>query len=361
MDEEVYQPEPPKTQWKMIVVIALALLGFVACFVGGLVVSQMLSIQKTINTSIANVASPTPQVSNNQNETLQATNETSLGMHYFADTIMAISTNKPTIAFIVTATRKQSNSGYVQSTQSSFYDGTKWVRKQLSQTYQSDGITSNDIIKNWQINYDSSRVLKQSVKGSFAIDSNNLTVDIPNITNEIGMRSIPGYTKFMSETTGSLTLNGTSQPVKIIYTRIYSLNAADIQFYDTPLGLRTDWVAFWDEQGNFYHVDKTDVKNPTAIYETHQVGVKEDIHGTVTKTFKVRVTDDGSTPPTNFTINLQDNLNETLHFSRVNQIDKAPNSSYVWVIGVIEGDVTTNDGNIIKGFGFAEYIQDNHK
>lgn len=44
--------------------------------------------------------------------------------------------------------------------------------------------------------------------------------------NEIGIRSLPGYTKFMSEGDGTIIINGEPFESYVLYTRIYSSNSS---------------------------------------------------------------------------------------------------------------------------------------
>jgi hypothetical protein len=213
-------------------------------------------------------------------------------------------------------------------------------------------------VKSWVINTDPSRVLKQTVQGDIAIDSNSLKFNTAILQNEIGIRSLPGYTKFMSEGSGILNANGTNYPVYVIYTRIYSLNAQEIQFYTQPFGLTTDWIAFWDNSGNFYHIDSTSVDKPTPTYQTHNLAVLKDVNGAITKSFDLSINRGTKNPPEQYSVMINNPINATLNFNRINGVNKAANSTYTWYMGDIEGTVQKENGEKINGIGLVEYIHD---
>jgi hypothetical protein len=162
----------------------------------------------------------------------------------------------------------------------------------------------------------------------------------------------------MSNSSGTVTIDGKTYDAYILYTKIYSLNAKDIQFYDQPLGLKTYWIAFWDVNGNFYHIDTTSVDKPTEVYKTHQIAIEETIDGGVYKSFSVGAENDKTKPPTNFTIQTNLPNGAVLSLKRLNALNKAPNNSYTWIMGEVDGVVTTNTDQQSNGVGLVEYIQD---
>ncbi len=339
-------------------VIFLIILGFITTFASGYFLSALLASEK--NPKLKNLqVLPTPQIIGPTNQQVaQTTTKFLPGKHYFDDTVVIVSKTKPQKNLVASVTRAEQDKNYSQTTRVSFYDGNKWIREINSSETPDSTIVSNNLVKNWTIDLDPSRVLKESVQGEIIINNRDLSFSTGILQNEIGMRSLPGYTKFMSQGSGTLKIDGQDIPVYILYTRIYSSNSADIQYYDQSLGLTTDWVAFWDKEGRFYHVDSTDVAKPIPNYQTHQIGVMEDLNGSVTKTFNLSITRDQKNPPVNYTISIANPINASLKISRINGLNKAPNGSYTWFMGNIEGSVQTNNGSAIEGVGLLEYIHD---
>jgi hypothetical protein len=199
---------------------------------------------------------------------------------------------------------------------------------------------------------DPSRVLRQRANGTVKVDQNTISFESGELTNNIGMRSLPGYTKFMSTQNGYLTLNGTRVKAKILYTRIYSNNSAEMQFYETPFGLTTNWLAFWDSEGNFYHIDRTEVDKATDKYQTHQIAVKVDKDGAVSKTFDVEIVQDTESPPTTYEIEMGEPINQTINFAVGQSINKAPSNAYEWFMSEGSGEID----EAVAGYGAIEYI-----
>lgn len=360
-EEESSSKHMPK-----IFIVIMVIIGFITTFVSGYFISRLLSSEQNITTGYGAITqtkitppiiNATPYPTSNNPQIVQDTTKFLPNKHYFDDTIVLVVKEKPNIALVATVTRAEQESNYAQSTRVSYFDGKNWTRQSASKTTSDSTIVSNSLVKTWNTVIDPSRVLKQTVDGQITINNSLLSFSTGVLQNEIGIRSLPGYTKFMSQGSGSLTINGTSYPAYILYTRIYSLNATEIQFYNQPFGVTTDWIAFWDTKGNFYHVDETSVDKPTPTYQTHQLGIMEDgISGAVTKTFNVSVLRDSKNPPTDYTVSMNSPVNSTLNFKRVSANNKAPNGSFTWYMGNIEGSVKNSSGEVLDGIGIAEYI-----
>lgn len=347
-----------------IAIFIFVILGFITTFVSGYYVSRLLSTEKNVTTgdsttktgNIPYIKDVTPYPTSNNPQVEQDTTKFLPGKHYFDDTIIVVTKDKPQINLVATVTRAEQDNNYAQSTRVSYYDGKDWTRQLDSKSTQDSAIVSNKLVKSWSTIIDPSRVLKQTAQGEITINNSSVVFSTGTLQNEIGIRSLPGYTKFLSNGAGTLTVNGVAHPAYILYTRIYSLNAAEIQFYNQPFGVTTDYIAFWDTQGNFYHVDATSVDKPTPTYQTHQLGIMEDVNGAVEKTFSVTVNRNSKNPPAQYTVSLNNPIGATLNFNRVNEINKAPNGSFTWYMGNIEGTVKRPNGESLSGIGLVEYI-----
>jgi len=339
---------PPKRLGLKLLLIFVLILGFVTSFIAGFGMSSLIkqsvpSVAETPTPSIIPVVQKPP--------TLQA------GNHYFDDTIILVTKDAPRVNLIASVTRKEQGDNFLENTRVSYFNGSSWVREMNAQTISDATIVGNALIGKWNITFDPSRVLKQDVQGTIQIKNNQLDFSTGTLQNEMVIRSLPGYTKFMSEGSGTIKINGEARSVYVLYTRIYSQNADDIQTYSTSLGLTTHWVAFWDANGNFYHIDTTSVDKPTQIYQTHQLAVAKDVDGRIAKVFQTIVHHDQQSPPISYDISLPSPIGEQLNVSRVNGINKAPNGSYVWYMGNIEGTIDGREGKR-TGIGLVEYIHD---
>ena len=341
-------------------ILFVLIFGFVSTFIMGYFLANLMSMEKTVSNN--KEETEIPEIVENKDddypEIVQDSANFAPGKHYFNETIIFVSKNKPRINLVATvSTSKGDGDNFTQNMRVSFFDGEKWTRKSKSQNTKNSSITSNDLVRKWKVDIDPSRVLKQTLEGEVNVDKNEITFTSGTLSNEIGVRSLPGYTKFMSNGLGKMTVNGEILDAYVLYTHIYSLNSSEIQFYDNPFGLTTDWIAFWDSEDNFYHIDSTSVDKPTEIYQTHQIGILEDSFlNSVTKTFSTSIIRDSETPPVDYRVRLDSPINASLNFKRVNSLNKAPNGSYVWYMGNIEGSVQRQNGKTLDGVGLVEYI-----
>lgn len=356
---------PTSSSQKNIVLIILLVLGFVSTFAGGFFLSTFLASEQTTAPPLSITPKPTSLITGTPIPTpapdpdgqKMSLMNFDVGKHYFDDTMLLITKTAPFYTFVATTTRTEGADSYTQNTRSSFYNGTDWVRKTDTTKTNSPAILPDALVSSWQIAINSSRVLKEQSVGAFTIGQNNIGFSVGNLQNEMTIRSLPGYTKFMSEGNGTLTIDGTAYPAHALYTRIYSSNTKEIQFYNAPIGVTTDWLAFWDANGTFYHIDASDVAKPTDIYMTHQLGVVKHANGAVEKTFSVASTRDTENPPTKYTISLNTPERPSISFTRKTAINKAPDGAYSWFLGTGDGVVTTN-GKQVSGIGVVEYIHD---
>ena len=333
------------TATKLSILIGL-IVGFIATFGSGFYLSSQLHLENPPQVTPTVSPSPTPDdfpglLPGTSGDTAQ---------QYFLDTIFLIEKAEPHRAVIASIGRQDSRASY--------FNGAVWDREVTHVTTTKSGIEADTVIKKWDVKIDRSRVLREKVSGQLDIHKVRVEFTSDTLANEIGIRSLPDYTKFMSEGDGTILIDGASIPVHILYTRIYSMDASKIQFYTEPMGVTTDWVAFWDQAGNFYHIDTTEVGQPTDIYETHQIGVWKNSVGAVAKTFQVSVARDANPLPIELTISLQSPISTTLRLQRDSLQDRSIAGKYDWFLGTATGTVTNSKGENIQGFGIIEYIHD---
>jgi hypothetical protein len=330
---------------KTIFLVGIAtFISAVGLFVSGYFIYPLLQSEKN-NSVITNPSHEEQNTSNSENESSLFLT----GRHYFEDTIMLISKNAPHYTLVATASRSEKDdSTYLQNSRVSYFNGNEWKRILRSDNNQTSSIQNNELIKSWTVNIDRSRVLRQNVTGELYVNKVDISFETQTLENEISVRSLPGYTKYMSESSGYMAIDGQKTEAYILYTRIYSSNASELLVYDGNIGLLTNWIAYWDKDGNFYHIDSTEVKNPTPNYQTHSIGILKNKIGAVLKTFDLNIIRNDSNPPTDYQVYLSNPINKNFKFHKINDIDKTPNNSYIWHMGNIEGE----DG----GIGLVEYI-----
>lgn len=343
--------------WKKIGILFLIMAGFCTTFLSGYILRGFLSVEPEQPTQT--YPSPTPV--RNIPHTTPTSEETTRflpGKHHFDDTIILLTKDAPQQAVAATVSRTEQESGYRQNTAFSFFDGTSWKRKTDSQRTADSAIFTNPIVQSWRISTDPTRVLKQSIEGTLLTDRAEVNFSTGVLENEIGIRSLPGYTKFLSQGSGEIRINGVRHDAYVLYSRIYSLNAADIQFYTEPLDLTTDWLAFWDNEGNFYHIDSTQVGKPTPLYQSHKIAVREDQWRTVSKSFTFSITRGIETPPETFQYGVHFPDQTTIAVKRGTSFFKVPEGTSLWVMSLADIVVTKENGTTQTGTGILEYIRD---
>lgn len=341
----------------LLLIVPLIVLAFVSSFLGGYFVHQMLS-GAAIPTPTPTPTLPvslTPLPTGPDVE--QPTTNYPPGKHFFDEGFYLVTKDNPPVTIVLSTSRLEQNGGsYLQNTRVSYINGDTTVRLIDSKNTNDSGVITDKIIKKWQTTVDPSRVLRESSEISFVLNQTDFQLSTGLLANEIAIRSLPGYTKFFSNGNGTLTFGGQTHSVHLLFYRLYSQNAADIQFYTQPVGLTTDLVVFWDQADKLYVIDKSQVDKPVNDYQTHQVGFVEDKSGSVSRSFNVDVTRDSLSPPNHYIFTIQD-LGVVITLNRVKSVNKAPNGAYQWYQSLVTGSVQ-NNGQTLSGQGTVEYIRD---
>ena len=277
---------------------------------------------------------------------------------YFNDEIVLISKEEPHYTLVANASRFHDDTGsYTHRQKIFFFDGNEWSSK--FSTTESDNLTiaNTPTIPAWEINDDPSRVLKQQVKGKADTGKSIIEFDVPLITNELGIRSLAEYTVFRSEANGEMIIDGKKYESNVLYTRTYSYNASIglVTLSQDPIGINTNWLAFWDVDGNFYNVDETVVDSKESDpYKSHSIAVMKDINGSVQKSFNLNLQIEKNN---GYSIDINEKLDRSLRIKFINEISRNPNNKLVDnKLGQVEGTVRLEDGKTIKGYGIYEYI-----
>lgn len=277
---------------------------------------------------------------------------------YFNDEIVLISKEKPNITLVANASRFYNSGGsYTHRQKIFFFDGIKWS-SEFSTTNSNDlKIASTNTIPSWTVTDDPSRVLKQKIKGTVKTEKYMVEFSVPVITNELGIRSLEDYTVFRSEADGEIVIDNKRYESYVLYTRTYSYNSSVglVNLSKEPIGVNTDWLAFWDENGNFYNIDETIVdRMESDPYKSHSIAVIKDANGNVQKSFELDIKVKSNI---GYNINVKDNVSRLITVNFINSIKRNPTNKFVDnKIGQVVGEVKLENGETIKGIGLYEYI-----
>ena len=140
-----------------------------------------------------------------------------------------------------------------------YFDGTTWHTSESSLNKLT--VAENDSLYKYS----------NTIAAEIYFDDTVVTVSVPEIFTNMVIRSEHEYLKFGGSTTSVdtyVSIDNTKLPSQVGLLKRYkkTFNGTDI----SSLDVTTDWMMFWDENGNFYHLDKTDVGVPNDEYPPHE-------------------------------------------------------------------------------------------
>ncbi len=360
----VPQPEPEKPEiskptLRLLIgggLLLLFIVFFSGFFLRGLFIPQS---RAPLPTPIANPSplatpgaqTPTPS---NSSEIPASSIQFLPGKQYFEDTYALVSKKNPYRTLILTVARIEQERNYAQYTKVNFFDGETWQRKAVTTTITNPNVVANPLLRDWNTSAPS---VKDPLLATIMIENTELSFGSSELQNEISIESLPGSTKFIYQGTGTLTINDEQEDVYVLHTRSYSFNAIDLAFFNTPANLTSNFISFWDEEGEFYYIDTHTTKNPTSPIQTRTVAVKENTREIVSKTEKLAIDFQQKDGVNEFVVKLQPPINEQLRLVFVRALDKAENNTYTWTLSNVTGTSVKAEGRTVKGVGVVEYIR----
>lgn len=273
----------------------------------------------------------------------------------FIDEAIFISKEAPRKALILSAIRTYSEPENNYTLKAFYYDGINWSREITEgKSNLLEFIPKTDLIPMWVIQNDPSYMLRQAIGGTVKINNNIISFALPSITNEIPVRSNYKYTKFMSTAEGKLIVNGEEFLSHALYSRIYSFNPPEgLIFTSNPAGIETEWLAFWDDENNFYSIDESIVNDKVENnnYKAHSMAVKKTSLNQVSLSFNLDLKEKNS----GYTVNVGNDINSSIQITKINSVNKSVNGKDVWKSGIAEGFIQ-NGAKRVKGIGIFEEI-----
>ena len=101
------------------------------------------------------------------------------------------------------------------------------------------------------------------------------------------VRNVPEYTELSSAGVGEVLVDGETIPVSILHERVYSTDYRPLVFFEGSATLRSETIqlVLWDELGNFYLIDRSDVPVPSPSYTSHFWALHKDSEGYTKKAY----------------------------------------------------------------------------
>jgi hypothetical protein len=275
---------------------------------------------------------------------------------YFDDSVAVITKTAPHHVLFISAARSELERNYAQYTKVNYFNGTQWIRENVTTAIPRSDIINNPLLKQWSLSTTVSTSTQDSNKVTVMIDDTNLTYTVRKISADISTKSYPGYTKFTYFGEGTLKTADDELDAYIMYTQTYAINAFDLSFLSTPEKLENDWMVFWDEQGNTYHADILSSEQKNKPFQNYASGVVVLPNGSAVKTNQASVRASGLDKQ--YTVQLGGAIPSQLSLTFTNPLNKATNKSYIWQTGIISGELKSTDSKIppVKGIGLMEMI-----
>ncbi len=187
---------------------------------------------------------------------------------------------------------------------------------------------------------------------SVLVDGEVFEVELSGLEGDFLTKNTPEYTRYTSVGGATVSHNGMTQQAHAVLEKAYSVDDSVYVYFDgiETLDNRTDSMHLWDEDGNYYYFDKTEVFSQPENYSSHSWLLHKDFEENITqKSFEVEV--DFSETKTEWVIKMPEfgvemTLNTDAEFSE--------NPSH----GPVEGQLKTREGEVKEVNGwFTHYAR----
>lgn len=198
-------------------------------------------------------------------------NVNSEGERYFSDEIILQGKESDFTAYISTS-RRETATGF------SHYYKLEIRRDGVSVYSKTDGFQSDssNILEDGSLFTTFENVLAEdiSARESYKIDLSeiNFSLNLPELTSDFVVKNRPEYTKYVALGDGVVNYGNEEIQVHAYLSKIYSVDSSKYIFFDgiSSLNVENYQLIFWDDAGNFYLVDSSDVENPSPYYTSHK-------------------------------------------------------------------------------------------
>jgi len=218
------------------------------------------------------------------------------------------------------------------------YQG-KTYKDYVSFKSNSKEIQQRGFIESFENNLSSDLSTKEDY--SISIDSNGFEISavLENLNGDFITKNTPEYTRYLSVGTATLNINEEIIQTDVAVEKGYSENYTKYIYFDglQKLQSRTFRFLIWDEEGNFYLIDDSFVKENVENYKTHTwILYKNKKDQFTKKAFDAEITFSEKSGFKNWKINISD-LDIKLNLGT-----KYPTKNN-WTEGLIQGSVENVD------------------
>lgn len=167
---------------------------------------------------------------------------------YFSDEFVLVSKNTPQFVVMGYVTRSQATKNYAQRATIHVFENGQWKKYSTSNSVNTASIHPDTLVEKWTSHIRTSKTLEEFQEINLNTDK-KIRIQTNVLSNEMAVRSLPSYTKFLSEGSAQVEYNGRVDEAYFAYTRIYSNNLSltpfnNSSFYDASNRFTTDWLVF---------------------------------------------------------------------------------------------------------------------
>lgn len=151
---------------------------------------------------------------------------------------------------------KSANEGYGNVY---LYDGSTWTHQQIT---ADDSVS----IKPENSLNQSEYKVETDIRGY----APRVRISVPQIFAHMTIRGKKAYSKFggaLSAPSAKVSLD--DKNFDCFAAMLVGYNSVPDEKDWMKLGVKTDWLMYFDKDWNFYHLDKTTVEKPSPLYESH--------------------------------------------------------------------------------------------
>lgn len=133
---------------------------------------------------------------------------------------------------------------------------------------------------------------RESFRLSLKIGSKKIEVSIPDLQGEFLIKNTPDYMKFASESPAEITVDGKKLALRAYVEKIFAEDYDTYVFFPGHGKIRSETHSFelWDELGNLYVLDTSQVSEKNPSYRSHTWVLHKNLKlGTLKKAFDAQV------------------------------------------------------------------------
>ena len=219
-------------------------------------------------------------------------------------------------------------------------------------TYPVSNLTANDFVKQFT-HTKANELPEESYAFTLVMGGKKFGITIPHVGADFLVKNNLEYLRYVSAAPATITIDGEKISARVMIDRVLSTNAPLVTLQGYPdIKNTTHSIVFWDERGNFYHVDTSKVYTPNVPYYTHTWILYKNADGTTKQSQVIDITVHNSKSDTpNWDIALPEMNNAKIAL----KISKLVEKNSDGFSGIVEGEMQDGSGTKkVYGYGFYE-------